>query len=63
MKGKQIFSCWDSCPEVLAKEHSYEDKVEFCQNGSLSTSQNQHIFHHVTKVHLVENSSVTLHCL
>lgn len=62
MKGKQTFSCWDSCLKVLAKQLSSEDKVGFCQNGSLSTSQNQHTFHHV-KVHLVENSSVTLHCL
>lgn len=64
MKGKQMFSCWDSCLKVLAKEPSYEeDQVEFCQNGSLPTSQKQHTFHHVTKIHSVENNSVTLHCL
>lgn len=62
MKGKQTFSCWDSCLNV-AKQLSYEDKGQFCQNGSLSTSQYQHTFHHVTKVPLVEYSSVTLHCL
>jgi len=62
MKGKQTFSCWDSCLQVLAEQLPSEDKVQFCQNRSLSTSQNQHTLHHV-RAHLVENSSDILHYL